>query len=65
MVESDPVTSGVRWPKSNWEIPGERILGRGQEMAKFRKSKQDSCRTLETEIVEERYEAQSDTHYCL
>ena len=21
MVESEPVASGVRWPKSNWEIP--------------------------------------------
>ena len=26
MVESEPVASGVRWPKSNWEIPAKVFL---------------------------------------
>ncbi len=26
MVESEPVASGVRWPKSNWEIPDYQIM---------------------------------------
>ncbi len=26
MVESEPVASGVRWPKSNWEIPDTTML---------------------------------------